>query len=232
MDRLAQIWVMDDSWEEVQTSQKFCVCKLKSDTEQLQSKIGGQREQFWDGGREITTIYLLSRCLNLSSFQFSEMAASQSNLNFVNSGKLWEQPDEGNDCLGKISTSGHVGVDLFSCRCAAGTSRASGDGRRGKRGMRWTTRGRGTCWPATVTPPLWPSLTSGSMWSVGRRFYIGKTSKPQACGFEFKQQMCSTCYWPVCLSWICSYEVQLESRVRRKGLGKFLIQILQLIANR
>jgi hypothetical protein len=26
--------------------------------------------------------------------------------------------------------------------------------------------------------------------------------------------------------------VQLESRVRRKGLGKFLIQILQLIANR
>ncbi|KAK1148585.1 hypothetical protein AOXY_G35091 [Acipenser oxyrinchus oxyrinchus] len=29
-----------------------------------------------------------------------------------------------------------------------------------------------------------------------------------------------------------SYEVQLESRVRRKGLGKFLIQILQLIANR
>uniref|UniRef100_A0AAQ5Y5G2 N-alpha-acetyltransferase 40 n=1 Tax=Amphiprion ocellaris TaxID=80972 RepID=A0AAQ5Y5G2_AMPOC len=28
-----------------------------------------------------------------------------------------------------------------------------------------------------------------------------------------------------------SYEVQLESRVRRKGLGKFLIQILQLIAN-
>ncbi|XP_052316001.1 N-alpha-acetyltransferase 40-like [Oncorhynchus keta] len=28
------------------------------------------------------------------------------------------------------------------------------------------------------------------------------------------------------------YEVQLESRVRRKGLGKFLIQILQLIANR
>ncbi|XP_029616559.1 N-alpha-acetyltransferase 40 isoform X3 [Salmo trutta] len=27
------------------------------------------------------------------------------------------------------------------------------------------------------------------------------------------------------------YEVQLESRVRRKGLGKFLIQILQLIAN-
>lgn len=30
----------------------------------------------------------------------------------------------------------------------------------------------------------------------------------------------------------CSYEVQLESKVRRKGLGKFLIQILQLIANR
>ncbi|XP_041840471.1 N-alpha-acetyltransferase 40 isoform X2 [Melanotaenia boesemani] len=28
------------------------------------------------------------------------------------------------------------------------------------------------------------------------------------------------------------YEVQLESKVRRKGLGKFLIQILQLIANR
>lgn len=34
------------------------------------------------------------------------------------------------------------------------------------------------------------------------------------------------------LSSLCSYEVQLESRVRRKGLGKFLIQILQLIANR
>lgn len=31
---------------------------------------------------------------------------------------------------------------------------------------------------------------------------------------------------------IRSYEVQLESKVRRKGLGKFLIQILQLIANR
>uniref|UniRef100_A0A8C7KFA5 N-alpha-acetyltransferase 40 n=1 Tax=Oncorhynchus kisutch TaxID=8019 RepID=A0A8C7KFA5_ONCKI len=30
---------------------------------------------------------------------------------------------------------------------------------------------------------------------------------------------------------ILGYEVQLESRVRRKGLGKFLIQILQLIAN-
>ncbi|ELW65055.1 N-alpha-acetyltransferase 40, NatD catalytic subunit [Tupaia chinensis] len=28
-----------------------------------------------------------------------------------------------------------------------------------------------------------------------------------------------------------SYEVQLESKVRRKGLGKFLIQILQLMAN-
>ncbi|KAJ8281636.1 hypothetical protein COCON_G00041550 [Conger conger] len=41
------------------------------------------------------------------------------------------------------------------------------------------------------------SLTSDSMWSVGRR--------------------CCT--------------VQLESKVRRKGLGKFLIQILQLIAN-
>ncbi|OXB52258.1 UNVERIFIED_CONTAM: hypothetical protein H355_004566, partial [Colinus virginianus] len=27
------------------------------------------------------------------------------------------------------------------------------------------------------------------------------------------------------------YEVQLESRVRRKGLGKFLLQILQLVAN-
>ncbi|XP_067170842.1 LOW QUALITY PROTEIN: N-alpha-acetyltransferase 40 [Apteryx mantelli] len=27
------------------------------------------------------------------------------------------------------------------------------------------------------------------------------------------------------------YEVQLESKVRRKGLGKFLIQILQLVAN-
>lgn len=31
---------------------------------------------------------------------------------------------------------------------------------------------------------------------------------------------------------LSSYEVQLESRVRRKGLGKFLIQILQLIANK
>ncbi|NXW52667.1 NAA40 acetyltransferase, partial [Nyctiprogne leucopyga] len=27
------------------------------------------------------------------------------------------------------------------------------------------------------------------------------------------------------------YEVQLESRVRRRGLGKFLLQILQLVAN-
>lgn len=34
---------------------------------------------------------------------------------------------------------------------------------------------------------------------------------------------------PCCLP---SYEVQLESKVRRKGLGKFLIQILQLMANR
>lgn len=29
-----------------------------------------------------------------------------------------------------------------------------------------------------------------------------------------------------------SYEVQLESQVRRRGLGKFLLQILQLVANR
>lgn len=29
-----------------------------------------------------------------------------------------------------------------------------------------------------------------------------------------------------------SYEVQLENQVRRKGLGKFLLQILQLVANR
>lgn len=29
-----------------------------------------------------------------------------------------------------------------------------------------------------------------------------------------------------------SYELQLESRVRRRGLGKFLLQILQLVANR
>lgn len=36
------------------------------------------------------------------------------------------------------------------------------------------------------------------------------------------------------MSWnlFFSYEIQLETRVRRKGLGKFLIQILQLIANR
>lgn len=36
------------------------------------------------------------------------------------------------------------------------------------------------------------------------------------------------------LTWLLSppsYEVQLESKVRRKGLGKFLIQILQLMAN-
>ena len=38
--------------------------------------------------------------------------------------------------------------------------------------------------------------------------------------------------WSNVLSRLSSYEVQLESRVRRKGLGKFLIQILQLIANR
>lgn len=35
-----------------------------------------------------------------------------------------------------------------------------------------------------------------------------------------------------CLLSSPSYEVQLESKVRRKGLGKFLIQILQLMANR
>lgn len=33
-------------------------------------------------------------------------------------------------------------------------------------------------------------------------------------------------------AFFASYEVQLESKVRRKGLGKFLIQILQLMANR
>ncbi|TRZ07055.1 hypothetical protein HGM15179_020052 [Zosterops borbonicus] len=36
----------------------------------------------------------------------------------------------------------------------------------------------------------------------------------------------------VILGCLCrSYEVQLESRVRRRGLGKFLLQILQLVAN-
>ena len=74
----------------------------------------------------------------------------------------------------KLVHAGHVWVNTFTFCCAAGTSRASGGGRRGKRGMRWTTRGRGTCWPVTATPPPWPSLTSDSMWSAGRRFYIGK----------------------------------------------------------
>lgn len=38
------------------------------------------------------------------------------------------------------------------------------------------TRGHGTCWPATVTPPLSPSLTFVSTWSVGRKFYTGSVS--------------------------------------------------------
>lgn len=93
-----------------------------------------------------------------------------------------EQPDDGHKCEGKSGTSGHV--DPFPFHRAAGMSRASGGGRRGKRGRRWMTRGRGIYWPATATPPLWPSLTSDSTWSVGRRFYIGKGRNPRACGFK------------------------------------------------
>lgn len=93
------------------------------------------------------------------------------------------------------------------------------------------TRGRGTCWPGTVTPPPWPSLTSDLTWSVGRRFYIGECAdlnSPSLLLFLLNKVH----FLPNALSQLCSYEVQLESRVRRKGLGKFLIQILQLIANR
>lgn len=63
-------------------------------------------------------------------------------------------------------------------------SKANGAGKRGRSGMRWMTRGRGTCWPAMVTPPLWPSLTFDSTWNVGRRFYIGKGCDPCVCGFK------------------------------------------------
>lgn len=46
------------------------------------------------------------------------------------------------------------------------------------------TRGRGTFWPATATPPLWPSPISDSTWSAGRKFYIGKTRSPPVSGDE------------------------------------------------
>lgn len=117
---------------------------------------------------------------------------------------------------------------LFPSAVTADTSKASGDGRRGKRGRRWTMRGRGTCWLVMQTPPLWPSLTSGSTWSAGRKFYTGRKN-PSWKRVFFVFIFYLTCF---VLSGLCSYEVQLESKVRRKGLGKFLIQILQLIANK
>lgn len=59
---------------------------------------------------------------------------------------------------------------------------------------------------------------------------------------EPSEPVCRLLLWPWTLSgavlytyssaFFVSYEVQLESKVRRKGLGKFLIQILQLMANR
>lgn len=45
-------------------------------------------------------------------------------------------------------------------------------------------RERGTCWPATLTPPLWPFLTSDLMWNVGRRCFIGKGPNPLFVDFE------------------------------------------------
>ena len=38
--------------------------------------------------------------------------------------------------------------------------------------------------------------------------------------------------WLLCFDVLHSYEIQLEPEVRRKGLGKFLMQILELIGHR
>lgn len=87
---------------------------------------------------------------------------------------------------------------------------------------------RGTCWPVMLIPLQWPSLTSDSMWNVEKRFYIGRAAWVQTI---FLLSFFFVFYFNISVLFI-SYEVQLESKVRRKGLGKFLIQILQLIANR
>lgn len=55
---------------------------------------------------------------------------------------------------------------------------------------------------------------------------------PQKWGKKNPKRISPTLLHGVWWFYPCSYEVQLESRVRRRGLGKFLLQILQLVANR
>lgn len=105
---------------------------------------------------------------------------------------------------------------------------------------------------------LLPFLTSGLTWSAGMKSCTGRSpSLRSALGRTYWRWSGHSAAWrgPLrrsgsagcrgpgssdgpCLpglTWLLSspsYEVQLESKVRRKGLGKFLIQILQLMANR
>lgn len=105
---------------------------------------------------------------------------------------------------------------------------------------------------------LLPFLTSGLTWSAGMKSYTGRSPAwgrawgghtGAALGAQLGGRVHCAGLGPraarapgssdgPCLSvltWLLSspsYEVQLESKVRRKGLGKFLIQILQLMANR
>lgn len=76
----------------------------------------------------------------------------------------------------------------------------------------------------TTRSPL-PFLTSGLMSSAGMKSCTGRHWDTLPGG----TQPSLSAHWAACSR---SYEVQLESKVRRKGLGKFLLQILQLLANR
>lgn len=44
--------------------------------------------------------------------------------------------------------------------------------------------------------------------------------------------MCWCKYWQLSSSLFLSYEIQMESEARGKGLGKFLMLILEMIAHR
>lgn len=149
----------------------------------------------------------------------------------------------------KISMPGHVWDILFFFFFAALQVRAERVGVEGEGKEGWDERREGVV-------PTGPRrrLRPGGLLSLpvrrgvwGGGFILVRL--PQVCGFIY---LSSSFYynkrrkdvfhlllnftisslWSDLLSRLSSYEVQLESRVRRKGLGKFLIQILQLIANR
>ena len=87
---------------------------------------------------------------------------------------------------------------LLLCWCCPAMSRVNGAGRRERRGRRWRMREHGTFWFVMRTQPPWPSLTSGLMWSVGKRCCTGEyiciifcavPMEDDAIGFSIKSKM-------------------------------------------